>query len=188
MYNELTEEEKFIREEVRLIYPQLLINAKKTCGAAFDKHGLDLIAVCVEFFLSKPLQDQLDTIANNKLENFITFMMAMQLKSGSSRFYRDYRKHHEKQRELYSNFDYGWKYVEYNDAFKDEESEVVTCIKCEIEELDPYMKMLVKEKLIENKTYVEISERYDINYNSLKKDTGRAIKKIKEKCQSFYTI
>tara|TARA_R110000803_G_scaffold38327_8_gene82783 strand:- start:2156 stop:2716 length:561 start_codon:yes stop_codon:yes gene_type:complete len=184
---ELTKEEIYIRKEIANIYPQLLINAKKTCGYAFDKHGLDLIAVCVEFFLSKPLKDQLRTIENNKLENFLTFMMAMQLKSGSSRFYYQYRKHHEKQRELYFNFDYGYEYITYNDAFKNEKSELLTCLECEIDKLDPYLKMLVKEKLIEQKTYVDISTQYDINYTSLKKDTNKAIKQIKLKCQDLYT-
>lgn len=183
---ELSQEEIMIRQELEKIYPQLLINAKKTCGTAFDKHGLDLIAVCVEFFLNKPLEDQLKTIENGKLENFITFMMAMQLKSGSSKFYSQYRKHHEKQRELYVNYDYGYEYVAYNNAFKNEEDEIITCIKCEIEKLNPYMKMLVNERLLEGKTYTYISETYDINYNSLKKDTNATIKQIKQKCQHLY--
>ena len=183
MNKELSQDEKMIRKEIEKIYPQLLINARKTCGYAFDKHGLDLIAVCVEFFLSKPLEDQLKTIKNNKLENFITFMMAMQLKSGSSKFYKYYRKHHESQRELYFNFDYGDKYIQYNDAFQDEESEIITCIQCEIDKLDPYFKMLVQEKLIGEQTYTHISKKYDINYNALKKDTNKAIKTIQEKCK-----
>ena len=186
MNNKLTKEEEFVRDEISKIYPQLVINSRKTCGYAFDKHGLDLIAVCVEFFLSKPLEAQLKTIENGKLENFITFMMAMQLKSGSSRFYYQYRKHHESQRELYFNFDYGSNYIETNAAFEDEEDEVVTCIKCEIEKLDPYMKMLVRERVIENKTYTYISETYNINYSSLKTDTNKAIKIIREKCQDLY--
>lgn len=183
MYKELSQDEKMIRKEIEKIYPQLLINARKTCGYAFDKHGLDLIAVCVEFFLNKPLEDQLKTIKNNKLENFITFMMAMQLKSGTSKFYKYYRKHHESQRELYFNFDYGSKYIETNTAFEDEESEVINCIQCEIDKLDPYFKMLVQEKLIGEKTYTYISEKYEINYSSLKKDTNKAIKKIQEQCK-----
>ena len=186
MNDELTKEEKFVRDELSKIYPQLVINARKTCGYAFDKHGLDLIAVCVEFFLNKPLEAQLKTIENNKLENFITFMMGMQLKSGSSKFYTQYRRHHESQRELYFNFDYGDKYLATNDAFEEEEDEVVTCIKCEIEKLDPYMKMLVKEKVLEGKTYTYISETYNINYSSLKTDTNKAIKIIREKCQDLY--
>jgi len=185
MYNKLTEEEIFVRKEIEKIYPQLLINAKKTCGAAFDKHGLDLIALCVEFFLTKPLKDQLNTIANKKLENFITFMMAMQLKSGSSKFYYQYRKHHESQRELYPNYDYGQKYIAYNTAFNDEESEIVTCIKCEINKLDPYTKMLVNEKVIEGKTYTEISNTYNIQYNTLKRDTTKVIKQIQLTCKNL---
>lgn len=186
---ELTKEEILIRKELEKLYPQLLINSRKTCGAAFDKHGLDLIAVAVEFFLSKPIEDQIATLENGKMENFITFIMAMQLKSGSSRFYNQYRRHHEKQRELYDGYDYGRvnkKYEDQNDAFSDEESEVVTCMKCEVEKLDPYLKMLVNEKLIAGHTYKFISDTYNINYGSLKSDTQRAINLIKEKCQHLY--
>lgn len=179
----LNEEEKLIRKELGRIYPQLILNAKKTCGYAFAKHGLDGLAVAIEFFLSKPLEDQVRTFKEGKMENFITFILAVQVKSGTSKFYTQYRKHHENQREIFPDYNYGDKFQILNDAFIDEENEVVACIKCEISKLDPYLKMLVNERALEGKTYTSISETYDINYNTLKKDTQKAILKIKNKCK-----
>ena len=182
----LSKDEQFVRRELTKIYPQLIINARKTCGQAYDKHGHDLLALAIEFFLLKPLEDQLLTIKNGKMENFITFIMATQLKSGTSKFYTTYRRHHEKQRELYDNYDYS-KYetemVSYNDAFEDEESELMACIRASMKELNIYHQMLIEEKILNNKTYKHISKTYNINYASLKKDTVEALDQIKQLCQ-----
>lgn len=182
----MTEDEIFVRKELEKAYPQLLINTKKTCGYAFEKHGLDLLAVAVEFFLMKPVEVQLDAIEKNKMINFITFIMGVQLKSGSSKFYNVYRKHHEKQRELYDNYDYGKAGLATNvdnAAFEDEEDELMECMKYQISKLNPYQQMLVQEKLIEGRSYAHISKTYNINYGSLKLDTTKAINIIKKACQ-----
>mgnify|MGYP003632468107 CR=1 FL=1 len=182
----MTKEEIFIRKALTKVYPQLVINAKKVCSYSFDKYGYDLIAVCVEFFLRKPIEAQLTTIENNKLENFITFMMAIQLKSSSSKFYREYRQHHLKQRELYdiSYEKYGFSSVT-NDAFEDEPNELIECIKAQMETLDPYSKMLINERVILESSYTDISKKYNINYASLKRDTDKALTEIRELCQQY---
>ncbi len=112
--------------------------------------------------------------------------MGVQLKSGSSKFYNVYRKHHEKQRELYDNYDYGKAGLAtnvHNTAFEDEEDELMECMKYQISKLNPYQQMLVQEKLIEGKSYALISKTYNINYGSLKLDTTKAINIIKKACQ-----
>ena len=175
-----------VRKELENIYPQLQKNMRKVCGDGYPRWGEDLLALSVTFFLEKPLKDQLKTIENGKLENFITWIANMQLKSSSSKFYSVYRKPNGQYRELYNDYDYGYEFIAHNKAFDKEEDEVVTCIKCEIEKLDPYLKMLVNEKVLENNTFTFISNKYNINYNSLKADTTKAIKKIKKKCQDLY--
>lgn len=182
----MTKEEIQIRKALTKVYPQLLINAKKVCSYSFDKYGLDLIAVCVEFFLRKPLEAQLKTIEDNKLENFITFMMAIQLKSSTSKFYKEYRQHHIKQRELYdiSYEKYGFESVT-NDAFEDEPNRLIECIQKQITKLDPYSQMLIRERVILESSYTDISKRYNINYPSLKRDTDKALTEIKELCKGL---
>tara|TARA_R110000803_G_scaffold33722_4_gene73779 strand:+ start:2586 stop:3137 length:552 start_codon:yes stop_codon:yes gene_type:complete len=182
----MTKEEIFIRKALTEVYPQLLINAKKVCSYSFDKYGLDLIAVACEFFLLKPISAQLKTIENGKLENFITFIMAIQLKSSTSKFYREYRHHHLKQRELYdiSYEKYGFDNIS-NEAFEDEPNHLLDCVKAQMNTLDPYSKMLINERVILESNYTDISKRYNINYASLKRDTEKALTQLKKLCSHF---
>ena len=64
----LTEDEIFIRKKIEEVYPQLVLNARKVSTTNFHKWGLDLITTVVEFFLKKPIETQLSTIENGKLE------------------------------------------------------------------------------------------------------------------------
>ena len=182
----MTQEEKFVRKELEKVYPQLVINSQKTCGAGYDKWGHDLLALCVMIYLEKPLEVQLKVIADGKLENYITYLMGFQLKLGTTTFYHKYRKHNEKQRDLLPNFEYEG-FTVFNDAFDDEPSECYSCVKQEIDKLDPYKKMLINEIVIEKNTYTKVSRRYKINYHHLKYDTQKILKQIKLKCQHLLT-
>lgn len=182
MNTELTEEEKFVRKKVTEIYPQIIINAQKTAGAAYDKYGHDLIGVVMEFFFDKPVEYQLKVINDGKLENFLTKLMAMQLKLGTTRFYHHYRKFHEKQREFLPNYEYGQNDF-YPEPFQDEPDILNECIKKSIDELEPYKKMLVTDLVIHGDTYKQVSERYNIQYGHLKRDLTKVLKDIRNKCK-----
>jgi len=182
----MTKEEIFIRKALTEVYPQLLINAKKVCSYSFDKYGLDLVAVACEFFLLKSEEAQLKTIEDGKLENFITYIMSVQLKSSTSKFYKEYRQHHIKQRELYdiSYEKYGFDPV-HNEAFEDEPNRLIECIKAQMKTLDPYSSMLINERVILESNYTDISKKYSINYASLKRDTEAALTQLKKLCKHF---
>lgn len=179
----MTKDEKYVRDHLAKIYPQLIVNARKTAGTAFDSYGMDLLAVCIEYFLNKPIEVQVDAAVNNKMENFITFMMGLQLKSGSSYFYQHYRRHNEKQREFYTNYDYGDKYLNYLEL--EEELPCITCIKKMVDDLDPYEKMVFNEVIMENKAMKKVSEKYNIPYYHIKRDSDLIREKIKQTCQAF---
>ena len=108
---ELNEEEIFVRKELAEAYPQLQINCRNVCGSAFGKHGGDLLAMCIEFYLEKSLKYQLKVIKDGKLVNFITYLMNFQLKRDTTRYHYHYRKWDIAQRELYTDYDYGPKYT-----------------------------------------------------------------------------
>jgi len=182
---ELTEKELRVRKELTKLYPQLLINARKTCGTAFEKHGLDIISVAVEFFLKKPIDVQIEAIENNKMENFITFIMSSQLKSGTSHYYTHYRKFHEKQREFFPNYNYGDSYISFTKPFEEEDNLALECLKHHISELDPYNKMLAEEHFMQGENITKISKKYNINYGHIKRDKDLLVKKLKRKCQHF---
>jgi hypothetical protein len=179
----MTEDEKYVRDHITKIWPQLLVNARKTAGTAFDSYGLDVLTVCIEYFFNKPIQVQVDACKKNKAENFITYMMGLQLKSGTSYFYSAYRRHNEKQREFYVNYDYGENYLNFLEL--DEENECVTCIKEMAEKLDPYEKMIFQELLVQGNKLAPISKKYNIHYHHLKRDKQLVREKIKQVCKVF---
>jgi len=183
--NELTEEEIFVRREIDKEYKQLDINCRKVAGAAYNKYGRDLLAYCIEIYLSKPLEVQIKVIADNKLENYITKLMNFQLKLGTTGFYHRYRKHHEKQREYLIDYIYSPASITHNLAFEDEEDGTLTCVKQIVKDLDPYNKMLVDEFIMKKGNYSEVALRFKITYSHLSRDLKALKLKIKKKCQHF---
>lgn len=179
----MTDKEKreIVTKEIGNIYDQLIINCQKTCGAGYDRWGGDLLAMCIEMFLEKETEYIWKVYQDGKIENFITFMMGFQLKSNSSKFWHVYRKHMYNNRELF-DIQYNNR-VSQNKAFKDEPSDVYHCMKKVIDSLDPYQKMLVNEIMIQGKKFNKTSEKYDINYHSLKNDYKKVQDLIKSKCQ-----
>ena len=183
----LTEDELFIRKKIEAVYPQLVINARKVSTTNFHKWGLDLITTVVEFFLNKPIETQLKTIENGKLENLLTFMMAVQLKSTSSRFYSEFRKHTLNIRELYENYQYKGMDYSMDDGFDEVfQSELMKCVDYYSRELDVYKKMVYEEILRQGKTYTEVSKHYKINYNHLRETTEELRQYFNDKCEHCF--
>jgi hypothetical protein len=177
------EKRTIVKKEIGKIHHQLVINSHKTCGAGTSKWADDLLAMCIEMFFEKKTDYIWKVYQDGKLENFITFMMGFQLKSGSSRFYHKYRKASEKSRELFENKQLLQKQVHYNTAFSNEPSEMYLCMKAVIKDLNVYEKMVVNEIMVEKRNFNETSKKYNINYYTLKKDYKRLKSLIKSKCQ-----
>jgi hypothetical protein len=174
-----------VRTELEKIYPQLVINARNTCGAGYNKHGDDLLAMCIEFYLEKPIEYQLKVIDDGKLENFITHMMGFQLKLGTTKYFHHYRKFSERMREFFPGYAYAGENVTFPKPFEDEPSELMMCMKQVIDKLNPYEKMIVDELIINKQKYSYVSKKYKIAYGHLKKDKVNLIKKIKQSCQHW---
>ena len=181
--NELSEDEKRVREELTKVFPQLQINCRNVCGQGYDKWGDDLLQLSIEMFLEKPLEDQIETIDKGKLENFITYIMNFQLKRGkTTRFWHTHRKFVGQTRELFVGT-YDYKYDGLKEPFADEVSELQECINKQMSHLDPFEKMLIQEKVQWGTKFTEISEKYNIPYGSLQSGLKKTLKKIKEQCQ-----
>lgn len=180
----LSEDEKRVREELTKVFPQLVINAKNVCGKGYDKWGDDLLQLSIEMFLEKPIEDQIKTIDNNKLENFITYIMNFQLKRGkTTRFYHTHRKFVGSTRELFAgsyNYDYD---DDFERPLDDEASELQECINKHIKDLNPFEKMLINEKVQWGVKLTDISVKYNIPYSSLQTGLRRTLNKIKKQCQ-----
>ena len=185
----LTEDELFVRRELDKIYPQLLINAKKVTTTNFYKWGLDAISIAVEFFLNKKIEVQLKTIENGKLENFLTFIMAVQVKSSSSKFYNEFRKASNNSRELYVNYQYkGMDYEMEDSEDLDNIDKVLKCLQEATRDLDPFKKMVYDEIMAGGESYANTSKKYKINYHHLRDATEELRKELNLKCDYFGDI
>ena len=179
MKTELTKEEKWVREELTKLWPQLQINERKVLGAGYQLYGGDLLAVAIEFFLKKPIDNQVEAFKEGKAENYITYMMNLQAKSSTTKFYHEYRKHSLNMREYYPD---SYLYDEHKPV-DDSDDDRMLCIKQAIKQLDPFEKMLVEERIIKGVGYEEIVEKYNIPYSALSNELTKVKKKLKHKCR-----
>jgi hypothetical protein len=176
MANTLSKDEKFVRDQLTKIYPQLQKNMYKVCGDAHWRWGDDLLAVAVTFFLEKPLEDQLKTIKNNKLENFITWIANMQLKSSSSKFFSVYRKPNGQYRELYEDYKY---IIEENESNED----LLQCIENQLNNIPELYKNVILDILYKHKTMSEYQQELELGTITFKKTVNQYLTQIQRKCQ-----
>jgi len=183
--SELTDEEKkiILAKELTKIYPQLQINMTKVCGYNAPLWADDLLVVGLEYWLAKPLEQQWKTHLDGKIENFITYICSVQVRSGGSRFYTQYRKPSIQSRELFDNY----KYVADEDI-EEEYGLVIDCMKKQIELLNPYEKMLIEEKIIQGRSYAYINQKYNIHNGHLLRDIKRIVKQIRTKCKHCFDL
>lgn len=178
---ELTKEEKWVREELAKLWPQLQINEEKILGAGYQLYGGDLMAVAVEFFLNKPIDNQVKAFKEGKAENYITWIANLQAKSSTTKFYSEYKKHTINMREYYpDNYLYD-QHIEEDTS----DDDLMLCIKQAIKQLDPFERMLVEERIIKGLSYEEINEKYDIPYSGLSNQLVKVKKKLKALCIHF---
>lgn len=178
---ELTKEEIWVREQIADLYPQLVINCKKVLGAGYQFYGDDLLPVAIEFFLKKPIEVQVKAFKENTAENFITFIMNLQAKSGSSKFYRDYKKHSIEQREYYVGSHVYDSFIEKDES----DDDLMLCLKAAMQELNPFERMLVEKRILDNVSYDEIIETYNIPYSGLANQLMKVKKKLRELCKHY---
>jgi len=177
----LTDKEKkdFIDKHLTEIYPQLKINMQKICGGGYSQWGDDLFSIAMEYFLKKPLDVQYQSCLDNKAENFVTYIANFQLKSGYSKFWHTHRRFSTSTREYF--IDHHQYDVEKEDFWQDDDRMV--CIKKAIEDLDPYRKMLIENRVFKGMKFQDIVDIYDIPYSSLTLTLKQTLKEIKEKCK-----
>lgn len=182
---DLTPDEQYVRDELERVYPQLLINERKILGDGYDAYGGDLMAVAIEFFLKKPVEQQLKTIQEGKLENFITFIANVQAKRSSTYFYKHYRDHSTRARDLFGDYIYLANQLPDEEEPEPYNDPLHHCIQKVISKLNPFEKMLVQEKWLDKKMYKTIAAKYDIPERSLAYGCDKLRAKIKRLCGQY---
>lgn len=181
MKKELTEEEVWVRAELTKLYPQLQINERKVLGAGYNRFSGDLLGLCIEFFLNKPIENQVQAFKEGTAENYITYMMNLQAKSSTTKFFHEYRKFTYKIREYYPD-----SYLYDDDKpVDDTDDDLMVCLKKAISQLDPFEKMLVEERIIKGVGYEDIRDKYDIPYSALSNELTKVKKKLKKICSMY---
>jgi len=181
----IPQQREFVRKKIDEIYPQLIINCKKTCGTGYQRWGSDLLAVAITFFLEKPLATQLKTIENNKLENFITFIMGIQLKSSTSHFYCKYRKPLIDSREIFDNLKYKNIKEENSNPLSANNPELLDCMHRELNDYpDQELVSLIKRFYFHKETLSQLAKEAPGGLTSLSRKIDRAFKTIKTKCNT----
>ena len=174
----MTKEEVFVRNELTKVYPQLKKNMKKVCGAGYEQWGDDLLSVAITFFLEKPLHQQLKTIEENKLENFITWIANIQLKSNSSKYYTVYRRPLIAERELFVNKNYN--YNPYGEGFNEE---LMKCVEEVLSEIDSDWSQYFVQIVYNNLPLQDIAKQAHLSMSTVKRTIDDITKLIQNRCQ-----
>ncbi len=137
----------------------------------------DLLSVCVESFLTRSPEQQEQMLNDNKVGNYILFCCGFQLKSGSSPFYNQFRKHKLSVRSGWEGLD-----IPITTDQQLEDTELYQCYLKARGELHWYYNRLLDMKFEEGLSYAQIREKTGITLNSLQKDFAIAYQKIRQRC------
>lgn len=161
-------------------YEQLRINSIKTCGSD-QTFQSDLLGYSVEYFLTLPIEKQVKVYSDNSIEEYVTRLMGISLKSSTSPFYSKYRKFLMNAREMteWTPFRPEVEYVE----------ETVECKACKcIEEAiskhsDWYEKRLLEMSVLEEMKPSAIAQELNLDSKSVTSNISVAKKKIAKQCK-----
>jgi RNA polymerase sigma factor (sigma-70 family) len=140
----------------------------------------DLLHHIILDLYKKTPEYKLNLLQNEKVENWILVACGFQLRSGSSPFYREHRRHKLQSRSG------AMPEIIVEDV--DGKDEMYLCLIQAIEKLDVYKKTIIQKKFFDNWTYDQISEHYQISKTHLIRDTKKAVKEIRQYCNTILEL
>ena len=136
----------------------------------------DLLNLCIESFLNRSYESKYQMLCDNKIVHFILKCCSLQIRSGSSPFFGQYRKYYTKHGHL----------PEFMDMEENREevitSEVYLCFKREMNKLNWYESKLLDLKYYQKMSYKEINKIYHLPLSTLKREVQLVLNKIRNKC------
>ena len=165
-------------------YHQLVINSVKTCGSdqTFQE---DLLAYTVEYFLSMPIERQVKIYNDESIEEYVTRLMGISLKSSTSPFYSKYRKFLISTREITD-----WTPFGIEEEYQEETSDckACDCIKQKIQDhSDWYEKKLLEMAILLEMKPGSIADELGLDSKSVTSNISVAKKKIAKLCKHLLT-
>jgi len=169
-------------EWVTRMYPwlqdQISTNIANGMMSEYSDDLLHTIVMDLYKLKDHKLQQMLD---DDKLGNYVLRGAAIQLKSGNSPFYRQWRKFKMSVRSGVMD-DYNPSYHPANNI--DKEEDLMNCFERAQKELDWYLQAIWNKKFKEGWTLEEIYKHYNIGKIHLIKDLNTAIEQIRETCKN----
>lgn len=178
---------RIINEVITQVYPQLVVNSYKT--ATDDSPWLkDILPHAILVFLEKPLDYQWKVVLDGKVENFITYVMAFQLKSGNSPFYVKYRKYDNKwDRNVDIDTDETGKFgSEIFDVFNEQKTNKELIAEKVYAQLNFYEQNIIQKIWIEGWSQIRFAEYYGIPYTEFLNNVCSLKNKIKKIVKTKY--
>jgi len=145
---------------------------------AMSEYADDLLSVCTESFLTRPAEQQQQMLDDNKIGNYILYCCGFQLKSGSSPFYNQFRKHKMASRS-------GAEAFENSPFIPDQQLDETELYQCYLKakgDLHWYYQKLLQMKWEDGMSYSEIRQKTGITLNSLQKDMAIIYQTIRQRC------
>jgi len=173
---------EWVKEEYDWIVRQITKNIAK---GGMSEYALDLAHHIILDLYNMDEDKIAGMLDNGKLKWYVLSGAGLQLRSGTSPFYRTHRKLKMSARSGVIESDADNPY--YNEGYEmedfDGEETLSDCLEKAVNQLDWYLKALWDKKFNSNWTLQEIYEHYNIGKVHLIKDLNKAIAEVREICK-----
>ena len=158
---------------------------KNIAHSQMAPYAMDLCVLMYEEFMRKPYKNKLQMYQDSKILHFLLYAASFQIRSGQSPFYKQYRSHRVKHIPHYFAEN---EEREKNNGYYIDEVKLDDYYECAMEAIKEeylgyYHAKLIELKFLQNKTYKDICEYYDIPILSLKRDLTAALDIVKKYCE-----
>jgi DNA-directed RNA polymerase specialized sigma24 family protein len=139
------------------------------------EYGTELLHFVILELYNKTPEYKLDLINNKKVPFWLLTSSGLQLRSGSSPFYRQIRSNRMSARSGAEDLDFA--------TWEPYDGEMYDCFTQGMEQLDFYHRKLIEEKYLNEMTFKDISNKYQIAQHHIKKDLYIALQLIRDHCK-----
>jgi hypothetical protein len=145
------------------------------CKDQMREYGPELLHFVVLELYNKTPEYKKQLLEDKKVPYWLLTSSGLQLRSGSSPFYRQIRSNRMSARS--GGEDLGFAEYEPYDG------ELYDCFISGMDNLDFYHRRLLEEKYFNQLTFTDISRKYQIAINHLKRDIYMALQMIRDHCK-----
>lgn len=144
------------------------------CKDQMREYGPELLHFVVLELYNKSPEYKKQLLEDKKVPYWLLTSSGLQLRSGSSPFYRQIRSNRMSARSGGDDLDFI--------TYEPYDGELYDCFTSAMESLDFYQRHLVQEKYINELSFKEISKKYQISIVHIKSDLYKALELMREHC------